>query len=306
MSDEILARIDSIVKSERIVLFLKGTRSHPQCGFSARVVDVLDEWAPEYEAIDALSDEDLREGLKRYASWPTLPQLYVGGRFVGGADIVAELVESGEIGRALGVDGPLPAPRPEIVVTDAAVAAFRRFADEDRPSVRLVVDRAFDSTLDVASPEPGDVVLELEGLRLALDRASARRADGLVIDFVEGPKAAGFKLDNPNAPPKVRELAVEELDRWRKGQKPHLHLDVRTPGEWTTAHIEGARLVDDSVREELESIDRQTTLVFSCHHGIRSRAAAEHAIAMGFREVYNLEGGIEAWSERVDPRVPRY
>lgn len=306
MTDETLARIDAIVKSHPIVLFLKGTRTSPQCGFSAKVVDVLDEWADDYEAIDALSDEALREGLKRYANWPTLPQLYVNGRFVGGADIVGELVEHGEIGAALGLTAPLPTPKPEVTVSPAAVAAFRRFADAERPSVRLVIDREYEPMLDIAGAEPGDVVLELEHLRLALDRPSARRADGLTIDFVEGPKAAGFKLENPNAPPKVKELAVEELDRWRKSGKPHLHLDVRTTGEWTTAHIEGSHLLDDEVRDELEALDRATTLVFSCHHGIRSRAAAEHAIKLGFRDVHNLEGGIEAWSERVDPGVPRY
>ena len=306
MTDETLERIDAIVKAHPIVLFLKGTRQSPQCGFSARVVDVLDEWAEDYEAIDALSDEALREGIKRYSSWPTLPQLYVGGRLVGGADIVSELVESGEIGQTLGLSAPLPTPKPEVTVSDAAVAAFRRFADEDHPSVRLVIDRGFEPMLDIAPPERGDILLELGTITLALDKASARRADGLAIDFMEGPKAAGFKLENPNAPAKVKSLDVEELDRWRREGKPHLHLDVRTMGEWTTAHIEGARLVDDEVREELDTLDRSTALVFSCHHGVRSRAAAEHAVKLGFRDVFNLEGGIEAWSERVDPRVPRY
>ena len=89
MSDETRARIDAIVKAHPVVLFLKGSRSSPRCGFSARVVDTLDEWAPEYEAIDATSDDALREGLKAYADWPTLPQLYVRGKFVGGADIAA-------------------------------------------------------------------------------------------------------------------------------------------------------------------------------------------------------------------------
>ena len=101
-------------------------------------------------------------------------------------------------------------------------------------------------------------------------------------------------------------MTVEELDRIRKSGKPHLLLDVRTPEERAIARIEGSELLDDAMRTKLEELDRGTTLVLACHHGVRSRAAAEHCLRMGFRDVWNVEGGIEAWSTRVDPKVPRY
>src|SRR5687768_3053043 len=90
-------RIDRLVKTHDVVLFMKGTRGAPQCGFSARVVDLLDEYVPDYETVNVLADPEIREGIKEYSSWPTIPQLYVRGNFVGGCDIVTEMGQSGEL-----------------------------------------------------------------------------------------------------------------------------------------------------------------------------------------------------------------
>jgi monothiol glutaredoxin len=305
MSEE-RARIEGLIQSAEVVLFLKGTRASPQCGFSARVVDALDEHLEDYAAFDVTRDEALREGLKRLSDWPTFPQLFVRGRLVGGTDIVEDLKATGELAGLLGVSGPRALRVPEIAVSDAAARAFVRYAGEDKPTVRLTVGRDFTPELEIEPARPKDLVLDLGALVIALDPASARRADGLSIDFVEGKEATGFRIENPNAPPKVRPLSVEEFARWRTEGKPHLFLDVRTPGEWDAARIDGARLVDDEVRAELEELDRSRTLVVACHHGVRSRAAAEHLVTMGFRDVHNLEGGIDAWSLRIDPAVPRY
>jgi monothiol glutaredoxin len=83
-------------------------------------------------------------------------------------------------------------------------------------------------------------------------------------------------------------------------------VDVRTPGERATAFIEGSRLLDQAYHDELLRMDRQTPLVFQCHHGIRSQQAAEYFRQAGFRNLSNLRGGIDAWSQLVDPSVPRY
>jgi monothiol glutaredoxin len=83
-------------------------------------------------------------------------------------------------------------------------------------------------------------------------------------------------------------------------------LDVRTPEEREKAAIEGARLLDQAVADELAAMSRDTVLVFHCHHGGRSQAAAEHFVGLGFQKVYNLVGGIDAWSIEVDPSLPRY
>ncbi len=95
-------RIQSLVDSAPVVLFMKGDRSMPRCGFSAQVVQILDRLAPEYLSYDVLSDPGVRQGIKEFSSWPTVPQLYVKGEFVGGCDIVTEMNESGELKQVLG------------------------------------------------------------------------------------------------------------------------------------------------------------------------------------------------------------
>ena len=98
MSDETNARIQSLVDEGDVVLFMKGSRLFPRCGFSATVVEVLKRSGiTEFVAVDVLKDPEIREGIKTYASWPTIPQLYVQGKFIGGCDIVREMYESGEL-----------------------------------------------------------------------------------------------------------------------------------------------------------------------------------------------------------------
>ncbi len=101
LSDDTRSRITSTIGSDRVVLFMKGNRSVPQCGFSATVVQILDSLVPGYATVDVLADPDIREGIKEYSSWPTVPQLYVSGEFVGGCDIVREMYQSGELQKTL-------------------------------------------------------------------------------------------------------------------------------------------------------------------------------------------------------------
>jgi monothiol glutaredoxin len=90
-------RLHALVTSARVVLFMKGTREQPRCGFSATAVGALDAVLDDYRTIDVLADEAIRQGIKAYGNWPTIPQLYVKGQFVGGSDIMAEMFESGEL-----------------------------------------------------------------------------------------------------------------------------------------------------------------------------------------------------------------
>ena len=91
-------RIDSIVKGGRVVLFMKGTAQFPQCGFSGRAIQVLKACgATELKTVNVLEDDEIRQGIKDYANWPTIPQLYIDGEFVGGSDIMMEMYESGEL-----------------------------------------------------------------------------------------------------------------------------------------------------------------------------------------------------------------
>ena len=91
------SRIDGIVKGSDVVLFMKGSALFPQCGFSSRAVAILDHLGVKFETVDVLQDPEIRQGIKEYSDWPTIPQLYVKGEFVGGSDIMMEMFESGEL-----------------------------------------------------------------------------------------------------------------------------------------------------------------------------------------------------------------
>jgi monothiol glutaredoxin len=94
-------RIDALVKNNDVVLFMKGSALFPQCGFSSRAVAILDHLEVPFETVDVLQDQEIRQGIKEYSDWPTIPQLYVKGEFVGGSDIMMEMFESGELQQLL-------------------------------------------------------------------------------------------------------------------------------------------------------------------------------------------------------------
>ncbi|MBW2316352.1 MAG: Grx4 family monothiol glutaredoxin [Deltaproteobacteria bacterium] len=96
-------RIEGIVASDDVVLFMKGNRQAPQCGFSATVIQILDHLIPQYTTVDVLQDPEVRDGIKAFSQWPTIPQLYVKGEFVGGCDIIREMFQAGELQQTLGV-----------------------------------------------------------------------------------------------------------------------------------------------------------------------------------------------------------
>jgi monothiol glutaredoxin len=103
MSDQSATdRISDIVSANRIVLFMKGTPLFPQCGFSSRAVAILDRLGADYASVDVLQDQEIRAGIKAYSDWPTIPQLYVDGEFVGGSDIMMEMYEAGELQTMVG------------------------------------------------------------------------------------------------------------------------------------------------------------------------------------------------------------
>jgi monothiol glutaredoxin len=100
-------RIAEIVQASNVVLFMKGTPLFPQCGFSSRAIAILDHLGVEYSTVDVLQDQDVRQGIKSYSDWPTIPQLYVKGEFVGGSDIMMEMFEAGELHQVM-ADAGIP------------------------------------------------------------------------------------------------------------------------------------------------------------------------------------------------------
>jgi len=97
MTNPVFERIESDIKANPVVLYMKGTPVFPQCGFSARVVQILSHLQVPFKGVNVLEDPEIREGIKAYTNWPTIPQLYVGGEFVGGCDIIMEMFQAGEL-----------------------------------------------------------------------------------------------------------------------------------------------------------------------------------------------------------------
>ncbi|MCA9808882.1 MAG: Grx4 family monothiol glutaredoxin [Candidatus Dadabacteria bacterium] len=96
--EDVAKKIESQIANNKVILYMKGSRDMPQCGFSARVVNILNSYGIDYESVDVLSDPEIRQGIKDYSNWPTIPQLYVNGQFVGGCDICVEMDQNGELG----------------------------------------------------------------------------------------------------------------------------------------------------------------------------------------------------------------
>ncbi len=215
-------RLEKMVQSEPVFLFMKGNPTFPQCGFSNQVNQILKAFDVPFGHFDVLSDMDVRQGVKEFSDWPTIPQLYVRGEFIGGCDIVREMWESGEL----------------------------------------------KDTLREAFPDR-----EIEG---------------------------------PEPPAKPQNITPAQAKEMMAGEGRRF-LDVRAPEEREAAAVEGFELLDQNLaREMVEQWDRKTELVFMCHYGGRSAQAAEYFANQGFKTVYNVEGGIDAWSQTVDDSVPRY
>jgi monothiol glutaredoxin len=299
--------IDSLIRSNDVLLFLKGSRKSPQCGFSGAVVRILDHLIPDYSTVDVLRDEALREGIKAHSSWSTVPQLYVRGEFVGGCDSVRELYASGELHRILGVDvGQVKAPR--IGLTDGAAEALRATAEEHAGSgrtLRLTIDASYQSCLAIGPEEPGETIVEAHGVKLAMDLLTALRADGAQIQALHTAHGQGFRIEIPGAP-RAHALSVRDLERKIGSGERFELLDVRTPEEQARASLPGAVPLSEEALRRIESLPRSTTLVFFSHRGRRARAAAEHFAAGGFTQIHWVEGGIDAWSQHIDPDLPRY
>ncbi|MCP5156720.1 MAG: Grx4 family monothiol glutaredoxin [Ectothiorhodospiraceae bacterium] len=306
LAEEIRSRIDSLIGSDRVVLFMKGTRQMPQCGFSAATVGILDSLLPDYVTFNVLEDQSIREGIKEFSSWPTIPQLYIDREFVGGCDIVKQMFNSGDLHAALGLPEPDRTP-PEIHMSDAA-AALIRDAVEGHPgvSVHLQIDQRWQHGFQLGPAEGHEVRADANGIEILMDVATAQRARGLVIDVRESIEGRSLSIENPNAPPPVRQLEARELARRMEAGESIVLVDVRPPAERARAAIAGSRHLDDGGQALLADAPRDATIVFYCHTGQRSQSAAEHFRLQGFTDVSNLVGGIEAWSRDVDPSVPRY
>ncbi|MUV12966.1 Grx4 family monothiol glutaredoxin [Noviluteimonas gilva] len=299
------SRIDTLLADNRIVLFMKGQPQAPQCGFSAKAVGALNSLGIDYKHVDVLADPEIRDAIKLYGDWPTIPQLYIGGELVGGSDIIEQMANSGELHGALGLPPPDRTP-PQIEIGEAAIAMLRTAITDAGGDVvvRMDIDPQYRTRLHLAQPDPNAITTVVDGIRVEFDLAGARRAKGLRIDWADDARGRGLVIENPNAPPVVKSMTPAEAIARRAAGTLRI-VDVRPSEERALAAIGGEVLNFDDGLEPIDALPKDTALAFLCHHGNRSAQAAEHFRQQGFREVYNIAGGIDAWAD-VEPGVAKY
>jgi monothiol glutaredoxin len=300
------SRIETLLRQNPVVLFMKGSPSAPRCGFSAAASGILNELLPDYATVDVLEDPEIREGIKAYGNWPTIPQLYVGGELVGGSDIIQSMYTSGELQELFGLPRPDRTP-PQITISDKAAVEIRNalIDAEAGLALHLSIDARYQAQFHLAEAEAASIRSESNGIAIYMDPGTAQRARGVSIDWADTVQGSGLTIDNPNAPAGVKALSVREL-RARLDAGDVTLIDVRPPDERAVASLAVPfRTLDDGI-DVLTSLPKDTQLAFLCHTGSRSASAAEHFRGLGFAKVYNVTGGIDAWSREVDPGVPRY
>ena len=300
------SRIETLLRQNPVVLFMKGSPSAPRCGFSAAASGILNELLPDYATVDVLEDPEIREGIKAYGNWPTIPQLYVGGELVGGSDIIQSMYTSGELQELFGLPKPDRTP-PQITISDKAAVEIRNalIDAEAGLALHLSIDARYQAQFHLAEAEAASIRSESNGIAIYMDPGTAQRARGVSIDWADTVQGSGLTIDNPNAPAGVKALSVREL-RARLDAGDVTLIDVRPPDERAVASLAAPfRTLDDGI-DVLTSLPKDTQLAFLCHTGSRSASAAEHFRGLGFAKVYNVTGGIDAWSREVDPGVPRY
>ena len=300
-------QISSILASNPVVLFMKGTPEQPRCGFSAKSADVLNNLAPGFFGVDVLSDDDIRQGIKIYGNWPTIPQLYVKGELIGGSDIIMQLYNTGELHQLLGVAAP-DRSAPEIFISAQAATAIRAgMADEPALGLHLRIDGRWQASFQLAPIEGHEIKAVAEDLNVYMDVQTAQRAKGLRIDWIESLQGSGLSITNPNAPSAVKPMTVSALVAALKSTRPPLVIDVRPEHDRLRAPFPlPSKVLEGNTLAALEALAKSPPLAFLCHFGNSSKQAAEHFKSLGFTEVFNVEGGIDAYAREIDASVVRY
>ena len=200
LNENVRARIERMVASDRVVLFMKGTPEMPQCGFSATTTGILDSLVSSYTTFNVLEDQGVREGIKAYSSWPTIPQLYIDGEFVGGCDIVKQMYNAGDLHEALGQPPPDRTP-PRITLSDRAADLIRQaLSEQPGAAVHLRIDAGWQHGFSLGRVEGHEIAAESNGVTVYMDVGTAPRARGLSVDLEESLTGVTLKVDNPNVP----------------------------------------------------------------------------------------------------------
>ncbi len=298
--------ITGLLDEHKIVLFMKGEPKASMCGFSATAVGILDSLDVQYASFNVLQDEEVREGIKVFGNWPTIPQLYIDKELIGGSDIIQEMFNSGELHEELGLETPDKTP-PTISITDAAAEAIRA-GTGDQPGVVLhyKIDDHWRSQFFLQPANGTEIKAESNGITLYMDILTAQKARGATFDFADTLQGSGLTIDLPEAPPAVLPLSVQEFKQKLDAGDDLLVVDVRNAQERARATASFAIPLDDGGMQAINARDKDAPIAFICHHGRSSLGAAEHYRKEGYTQLFNVEGGLDAYADQIDSDIPRY
>jgi len=299
MTDQAKQRIEKMLDEHPVFLFMKGNPQTPMCGFSSNTVKILkDMIGDDFGSFNVLDDPEIREGIKAYGQWPTIPQLYVNKELVGGNDIISEMFNTGELHELLNLTQP-DRTAPTISITDEALNHIKEgLKDMGEHQLFLSVDDEFNTRFSLEMPKGYEIIADVGDLKVYMDIGTAKRSNGVEISWVDELQGSGLRIKNPNEPPAVQELSVAELQDWLDSdiKKPQIY-DVRSADQVAEGTVAHAVRLDKSAIESIETMDKETPLVFVCQVGQSSMSAAEFFRKKGYTKIFNLTGGYNAWNE---------
>lgn len=299
MTDQATQRIEKMLDENPVFLFMKGNPQTPMCGFSSNTVKILkDMIGDNFGSFNVLDDPEIREGIKTYGQWPTIPQLYVNKELVGGNDIISEMFNTGELHELLNLTQP-DRTAPTIGISDEALNHIKDgLKDMGDHQLFLSVDDEFNTRFSLEMPKGYEIIADVGDLKVYMDIGTAKRSNGIEISWQDELQGSGLRIKNPNEPPPVQDLSVAELQDWLATEVENpLVYDVRSADKIAEGTVGHAVRLDKAAIELIETMDKETPMVFVCQVGQSSMSAAEFFRKKGYTKTFNLTGGYNAWNE---------
>ncbi|MFK8012254.1 MAG: Grx4 family monothiol glutaredoxin [Marinicellaceae bacterium] len=296
MNQETRQTIENLVNNNNCVLFMKGNPKQPQCGFSSNTVKILhDLVGDDFAYCNVLENQDIREGIKEYGNWPTIPQLYINKELVGGNDIITEMFNTGELQTLLDLPQPERKSATVTITPKAKENILSGIENIGSNVLMLSIDSQFNTRFSIEEPKGYEIVSEIDEIKIYMDIGTAKRADGIEIDWVEDLNGAGLVIKNPNEPKPVNQISKQDLQKGIENESLTNIYDVRSENEFLQRSIPGSKRLDKNNMQIIEEMPKDTALVFVCNVGNSSQGACEFYRKKGYTNVNNLVGGISDW-----------
>ena len=254
MNEQIKQTIEDLLSENTCVLFMKGNPQQPQCGFSSNTVNIVKELVGnEFAYCNVLENQEIREGIKEYGNWPTIPQLYINKELVGGNDIITEMFNTGELQTLLGLPQPVRSSA-NITISELARKNILSGLDNIGSHVLMLsIDSQFNTRFSIEKPKGYEIISEIGEIKIHMDIGTAKLANGIEIDWVEDLQGAGLVIKNPNEPKAVKQMSKEELEQGiKQGLNTHIY-DVRSDQQFTQQSIPESKRLDKENMQIIEN-----------------------------------------------------